>query len=168
MFTYDPQTYAQIAKFIPSDAAAFDAFGQLPAVDGRYAIASGRRGTYVFDVITGAEQQKLELPNDTTGALPHVIDIQGKTALIGRPAAGLVMTFDWTTGMPLQALVPSDFSSQLQFGRVAMSGNKAIVGVGGKVYEFHLIPEPSGATLLFIGVAATLLAQRRPVKRKRR
>jgi hypothetical protein len=77
------------------------------------------------------------------------------------------MTFDWTTGRPLQALVPSDFSSQLQFGMVAMSGNKAIVGVVGKVYEFNLIPEPSVPTLLFIGFAATVLAQRPRVKLKR-
>jgi outer membrane protein assembly factor BamB len=152
-FAFDLATYAEISKFVPADAVAYDNFGIEVAVDDRFAIASGRGGAYVFDVMTGSQLMELALPRSTS-TYPNLLDIQGTIALLGDPAIGRAATFDWTTGAALQELVPSDFASNFG-GSVAMVGSTAVVGALGKAYQFHVVPEPSGAALLLVALVVT-------------
>ena len=159
-FAFDLDTYAEMSKFVPADAVAFDNFGFKVAVDGRYAIGSGRGGAYVFDVMTGSQLAELT-SSIVSFANPLFVDIQGEIALLGNSIQQRAAMFDWMTGAALQELVPSDFPSNGRFGNsVAIAGETVIVTGRGKAYQFHQVPEPSGAALVLIGLMSTFLSRR--------
>lgn len=160
-FSFDAQTFAPLSKFVPTDAVANDYFGGNIAIDGNYAIARSESGAYVFDVITGQQLRKLNLPGNTDSI--ERLDIDGTTALLGNPALERVMTFDWTTGNVLQDLVPSDYANTLNFGySVGLDGRNAIVGDFSKAYQFQVVPEPSSGVMILIGLIALTLRKDRP------
>ncbi len=146
-FTFDSQSFAQITKFVRPNAVANDNFGINVAIDGRYGIAGGRSGAFVFDALNGTPLMQLTIPG-ATSATPEV-DIEGTTALLGRSALKRAIAFDWTTGMPLQDLVPTDIATASNYGlSVAMNGHKMLVSSVGKAYEFQLVPEPEVTVLI--------------------
>jgi hypothetical protein len=93
-FAFNPQTYAQMSKFVPAASGAGDNFGLRIAADGNYAIGSGQSGAYVFDVRTGTQVSPVSLPG------PYTYLGQGNTALVGNPALQTASAFDWTTTCP--------------------------------------------------------------------
>jgi outer membrane protein assembly factor BamB len=155
-FTFDSQSFAQITKFVPPSVVASDNFGINVALDGRYGIAGGKSGAFVFDALNGTQLMQLNIPGSTSN-IPEV-DIEGTIALLGRSALKRAMAFDWTTGTPLQDLVPTDIATASSYGlSVAMNDHKMLVSSVGKAYEFQLVPEPEVAALIAIGLVAICL-----------
>lgn len=160
-YAFDAQTFQQISKFIPNDVAPYDNFGLNVAIDGDSAIASGRGGVYVFDVTSGNQLAKLELPGGPL-TFPSLVDIQGTAAYLSNPASQQAAVFDWTTGSTLYQLVRGNAAGSTDYGyAMATAGNNIIVGAVGRTFQFQ-IPEPSGLALLWIGM---LLNLRRRVSR---
>jgi hypothetical protein len=155
VFTFDPNNYSQINKYIPSDAAAYDNFGIEVAIDGQYAIASSTRCAYVFDALTGDEIRPLTLPGNPNN-YPHQVDIEGTAALLGNPANNRASTFDWTTGEERWQLLPDSLAGAPNYGySVAMSGKHIVVGAEGKVFQYSVVPEPATLCLAccsFLGI----------------
>jgi outer membrane protein assembly factor BamB len=152
--SYDPQTFAPIATFVPPVPAPGASFGSSLAIDGRYAIGGSGTSAYVFDVLTGVQLQSLILPGSAT--YTNSVDIQGTTALLGNPVLKQATTFDWTSGAALQNLVATDLASTLNYGwSVGLADGKVMVGSFGKAYQFQVVPEPPtmacGLAIAFLG-----------------
>jgi FG-GAP repeat/Lectin C-type domain len=92
-YLFDTTTGGQVAKLLPSDGAAGDAFGNSVAIDGTTAIVGAALGddngtnsgsAYLFDTTTGAEIAKL-LPGDGAAgdAFGNSVAIDGTTAIVG-------------------------------------------------------------------------------------
>ncbi len=165
VYTFDPQTFAETSKFIPTDANAGDNFGIRVAVDGDYAIASGRSAAYVFGAQSGEQFTKLTLPGNTTRS--STVAIQDTIALLGNPALGTAMTFDWESGTPINQLIGS--TAALNFGfTVALAEDEALVAALGKAYQYHIVPEPTSSRLVvpFLVCCLAFWRQQEPARRR--
>ncbi|MEZ6116908.1 MAG: PEP-CTERM sorting domain-containing protein [Pirellulaceae bacterium] len=129
---------------------------------------------YLFDVDTGLERYKLVA--DDMNANDHFgssISLSGNFALIGAandydfvPFGGSAYIFDVHSGQQVLKLFPQDPGVLDQFGTaVSLDGNRALVGAmqsafdgsvnaTGKayVYDLNLVPEPSAAFPMLLGL----------------
>jgi hypothetical protein len=150
-YLFNVVTGQQLFKLTASDARGGRIFGTSVAISGNRAIVGAPwndvgvhlGSAYLFDVTTGQEQFKLTAP-DANPPFFHdkfgsSVAIGGNTAIVGDPldndagvASGAAYLFDVTTGQQLFKLTASDAASGDEFGgRVAISGNTAIVGALG-------------------------------------
>jgi len=139
-------TGSQLAKLLPDDGAAGDAFGWPVAIEGQIAIVgvpgdddngSISGSAYLFDVATGAQLAKL-LPAD--GAAQSMfgwsVATDGQKAIVGArdggengKYSGSAYLFDMATGEQLAKLLPDVGAAFDLFGwSVAISSSIAIVG----------------------------------------
>ena len=99
---------------------------------------SGSGAAYLYSVGDGSQLSKLTpsdgVFNDSFG---NAVGVSGNVAIVGAPPhnsgagsnSGAAYLYDVNTGDELFKLVPSDASSETQFGwSVAISGNYALVG----------------------------------------
>ena len=171
-YLFNATTGQQLAKLLPSDGAAGNAFGWSVAISGNRAIVGARShdgnggnagAAYLFDATTGIELARL-LASDGAGgdSFGHSVAISGNIAIVGAllddgvgSNSGSAYLFDATTGLQLAKLVANDQAAEDRFGSsVAVSGELAIVGShldddnagnSGSVYAFDTA---SGAQLM--------------------
>ena len=164
-YLFDTITGLQIAKLLPSDGAAGDAFGTSVAISGTKALVGAYRdddngissgSAYIFDTTTGQQIAKL-LPED--GAERDLfgisVAISGTTAVVGAEwesnengsRSGSAYIFDTTTGQQIFKLLANDGAQDDFFGRsVGISGATAIVGA---YWDDDNNIENSGSAYLF-------------------
>jgi hypothetical protein len=145
-YLFDTTTGRQIAKLLPDDGAAYDAFGASVAISGAIAIVGApgdddngsiSGSAYLFDTTRGRQIAKL-LPDDGAAEdfFGDSVAIGGATAIVGAWAdddngdfSGSAYLFDTTTGRQIAKLLPKDGAAGDLFGHaVAISGDIAIVG----------------------------------------
>ncbi len=152
-YIFDTTTGQQLAKLLPSDGAAGDAFGQglgqAVAISGTTAIVGAHLNddngessgsAYLFDTTTGQQTFKL-LPDDNAAGdqFGFSVAISGAIAIVGAwftddngEDSGSAYLFDTTTGEQTFKLLPDDGAASDFFGHsVAISGNRAVVGAIG-------------------------------------
>ncbi|MEE8155192.1 MAG: FG-GAP repeat protein [Phycisphaerales bacterium] len=145
-YFFDITTGRQIAKLLPNNGAAGDAFGISVAISGTTTIV-GATGdddngevsgyAYLFDTITGRQLFKL-LADDGAGGdrFGGSVAISGAIAIVGAwrddnngSGSGSAYLFDTTTGRQIAKFLADDGAAGDEFGgRVAISGAIAIVG----------------------------------------
>ncbi len=152
-YLFDTTTGRQIAKLLPDDGAAGDAFGISVAISGppgkEVAIVGAPldndNGTfsgsaYLFDTTTGRQIAKLLADDGATNDLfGRRVAITGATALVGANGdddngdeSGSAYLFDATTGQQIAKLLPDNGATADYFGiSVAISGATAVVGAVG-------------------------------------
>jgi len=140
-YLFDVATGSQLAKLLPNDIANDpNSFGRAVAIDGDIAVVgdpfgnNGVDGVYLFDVNSGQQLEKIELPvvGDWYG---RWLSINGDTILIGNPydelngeRSGNVYVFE-TSGAMIAELRPSDAGPIQKFGvSVSLSDDLAVIG----------------------------------------
>ena len=147
-YLIDLATGQQLHKLVASDGSQVDNFGISVDIDGSRCIVGAYAdddngndsgSAYVFDTATGQQLYKL-LPSDGGSAdyFGTAVGISGATAIVGAyrhddPGVGLdsgaAYTFDLTTGLQIDKIVPGSAQADDQFGRsVAIEGFTAVVG----------------------------------------
>lgn len=165
VYMFDTITGQQIAKLLPTDGAAGDAFSTL-AVGGSTLIVGARRdddngsdsgSAYLFDVATGVQLMKL-LPSDGSAGdnFGEALAVGLHIVIVGAPEdddngtdSGSAYLFDIGTGEQLAKLLPSDGAAGDEFGvSVALTDTVAVVGAfndddngqtSGSVYLFDVV-----------------------------
>ena len=145
-YLFEASTGAQLHKFVASDGAGGDNFGQAVALAGGLALVGapgdddlggGSGAVYVFDTFSGAELRKL-VPNDGNAgaAFGRAVTASGDLALIGAhtdddngAASGSAYLFTPSTGQQRLKLLPDDGAANDRFGwAVGLGGGVALVG----------------------------------------
>ncbi len=141
-------TWMEQQKLVASDAQAGDAFGAVVAHSGETVLitaydADDAGSVYLFGRDGGfwVEQQKLTAPEPASrDFFGYPAAVEGDVALIGSTGddgagidAGAVYVFErfGATWVQTQKLLASDADPGDGFGRVALSGDTALVGAGG-------------------------------------
>ena len=171
-YLFDVTSGSQLATLFPSDAAAFDGFGNSVAISGNTVVVGaaaddviGRDSgsAYLFDVTTGAQRAKL-LPADRAmdDYFGGSVAISGNIAIVGAPGddddgdeSGSAYLFDVTSGNQIAKLLPNDGNGGDGFGSVAISGTTAIIGSSG---DDDNGPQ-SGSAYLFDIITGTQIAK---------
>lgn len=162
IFDYDGSQWVQTAKLLPSDGAAYDAFGQSVSLSGNRALigtpedddqgtSSGSAYVFDFDGSNWSQTTKL-LPSDGSASANFGISVSlsGNRALVGAHVvgAGAAYVFDFNGSAWGQAskLVASGVTSPDRFGSsVSLDGDSALIGAeraddfgndGGAAYRF--------------------------------
>ena len=180
-YLFDTATGQQIAKLLPNDGAAADAFGWSVGISGTTAIVgapghddngTGSGSAYLFDTTTGLQINKL-LPKDGAigDSFGNSVAISGSIAVVGAmfnddacPGiplcdSGSAYLFDTTTGKQIVKLLPDDIAGNMRFGNsVAISGTIAIVGA----YWDNDNGPTSGSAYLFDTITGKQLAKLLP------
>jgi len=185
VFENNGTAWVQVAKLLPSDGEAYDAFGVSVAVSGTTAVVgayadddcgSNSGSAYVFeDNGTAWVQVAKLLPSDIAAgdAFGFSVSVSGTTAVVGAQwdddcgsASGSAYVFEdnGTAWVQVAKLLPSDGAADDWFGRcVSVSGPTAIVGAfynddlgtsSGSAYIFTPIPEPATLALVATGLTA--------------
>ena len=154
--------YTETNLLAPTDAVAQEKFGNAVACDGSLVVVGSRfdgdnglnSGSAYLYADTGQRLHKLlPLDGDADDEFGYSVAIAGNRVLVGAmmdeadgtyTGAGSAYLFDTVTGNQLLKLVPDDGWGSQNFGSsVAISGDYAIVGVGGNyvgaVYVFDLV-----------------------------
>ncbi len=163
VYIYDATTQAELLKITGSDSVSGDQFGTSIDVSGNIAIigasandANGKSNSgaaYLFDISTGQELFKLVAADGEIGDRFGIsVAIDGDFALVGSvsndeqgTSSGAAYLFDVTTGQQIRKFTASDTIAGDLFGRVAMSGEIAVVSaIGadddrGAVYVFDVM-----------------------------
>ena len=149
-YLFDTTTGRQIAKLLPNDGAAGDAFGISVAISGppgkEVAIVGAQQdndngnfsgSAYLFDTTTGRQIAKLLADDGATNDLfGSSVAISGAVAIVGAHVndangneSGSAYLFDTTTGRQIAKLRPDDGAAGDRFGwSVVIGGTTAIVG----------------------------------------
>ncbi|MCB9838409.1 MAG: FG-GAP repeat protein [Phycisphaeraceae bacterium] len=165
VYIFDATTGMQLHKLVASDGDLQDYFGSAVAISGTTVLIGAFNdednndsgSAYVFDANTGMQLAKI-VPSDGAGDDQFGSDValDGNIAVIGSRfdddngnESGSAYVIDLTTGMELFKLTASDGAMNDWFGSaIAVSGNRAIIGVGrhgaengansGAAYVFNL------------------------------
>jgi hypothetical protein len=180
-YVFDVVTGVELFKLSPSDASPFSAFGKAVAVSGNIAVigahiksdvAEHSGAAYLFDVTTGQQLHKLELPllgpDDRFGfsvAIDGDLVIVGAFRdLLGDPnrGPGVAYIFDLRNGQLIGTLGGSDAEFGTWFGQsVAIDGQSAVVGSPlagdplarfGSAFVFAGVPEPTTVTMFVAAI----------------
>jgi len=165
-YVFDITTGQQLFKLLPDDGSYGDEFGYSVAVSGNIAVIGAFRdddfgsntgAIYIFDVTTG--QQLFKLLADDSAAhdlFGYSVALSGNLAVVGAffdndngVDSGSAYVFDVSAGQQLFKLLPSDGTTDDNFGRsVAVSGNLAVIGAdtdddngfrSGSAYTFDVL-----------------------------
>ena len=179
-YLFDTTTGKQIAKLLPDDGSAGDAFGGSVAIGDAIAIVGAPldddNGTnagsaYLFDTTTGRQIAKL-LPKDGAADdwFGQSVAISGTTAIVGARAdndnglrSGSAYLFDTTTGRQIAKLLPDDGAEFDEFGySVAISGppGDEIAIVGANHHDDN--GSDSGSAYLFDAATGRQIAKLLP------
>lgn len=174
VFTRSESAWHQQAKLTAADAAAGDMFGVRAAVFGDTALIGARftddsgddsGSAYVFTRagINWSQQAKLTAEDGAASdGFGYSVSISGNTALVGAQSddndsngvdsgSAYLFTRSETTWSQYAKLTAADGSAGDQFGgRVAMSGNTAIIGA--RLVDDRLKGGESGAAYVFTDV----------------
>ncbi|MEO1497987.1 MAG: FG-GAP repeat protein [Planctomycetota bacterium] len=138
-YIFDASTGAQLSRLTPTDAAAFDRFGQSVDVDGGVALVGSpgvndfTGAAYLFDANTGVQLARLAAIDAQAGDFfGRSVAIEGGFALVGsfreNDNAGAAYVFDVATGTQLAKLTAADTEEGDNFGfDVDLNGGTAIL-----------------------------------------
>ncbi len=176
VFTRSGTTWSQQAKLTGADGAAGDLFGVRVAISGDTALIGARfddddingvdsGSAYVFtrSGTAWSQQAKLTAADGAAGDwFGYSVALSGDTALIGAhfvdddvngidSGAAFVFTRSGTAWSQYAKLTPADGAAGDQFGgRVAMSGNTAVIGA--RLVDDVVRGVDSGSAYVFTGV----------------
>jgi hypothetical protein len=162
-YVFDVTTGQLLAKFEPTDGAAFDTFGRSVAISGsivligssdEYDNGSSSGSAYLFDITTRQQIAKLRPVDADVDFFGWSVAISGNTAVVSSHLdddnginSGSVYLFDATTGTQIAKITPSEGEAGNYFGfSVAISGNTALVGS----YRDNASGEESGSAQVFV------------------
>ncbi|NOG55461.1 MAG: hypothetical protein HND57_14265 [Planctomycetes bacterium] len=175
-YLFNASTGAQIAKLLPGDGGAGDAFGRSIAINnGIVAVGAyldddngnNSGSAYLFDASTGAQIAKL-LPSDGASedqfgisiAIDNGIVAVGARGDDGRSVdSGSVYLFDASTGAQIAKLLARDGAAGDQFG-ISVSIDAGVVAVG--AYFDNDTGNNSGSAYLFDASTGTQIAKLLP------
>ena len=156
IFTFNGTSWAQTAELAGNDGAPGDAFGVSVALAGSSVLIGASDKTiashafqgavyvFTFDGVNWVEQAELTTSNGVTeDSFGRSLAVSGSTAIIGASTktiaghafqgAAYIYAFNGTTWLPHALLTAPDGEANDYFGlSVAISGNTALVGCGGK------------------------------------
>lgn len=176
-FVYDAVTGDLIVELITDDRQVLDMFGSAVAITGNTALVGAPLNSdekvFVFDATTGEELGVLR-GDDTTisstfgswissdGTTVAILD--GNDDDVGQDR-GAVHLFDLATGLRIDKIVPEEGADI-----AAIDDGVAVIGsvfvensrIAGAAYLFSVIPEPSAAAVVILGVPVWLRRRGRP------
>ena len=137
-----------LLQLLPDIPALEGSFGAAVAIDGNVAlVANSARSAWLFDVTTGDQLFKLDLPPGHAGELALAID--GGLAVVGskreQSNEGAAYVFEVATGEELFELQATDAAPADELGAaVALDGTTLLVGApgddpAGSAYVFDLV-----------------------------
>ncbi len=163
-YVFDATTGEQLHKLTADDASASDWFGRSVSISGNIAIIGSLRdnhaggydagSAYIYDTTTGAQLRKLTAEDAAAWDIFGTsVSISGDIAIIGASgdddggdSSGSAYLFNVTTGEQLHKLTADDTAALDYFGgSVSISGDVAIIGAPGDVYETDIL----GSVYLF-------------------
>jgi hypothetical protein len=185
-YLYDITDFDDIRskRLKPTDAPANASFGGRVAISGTKALVSASEllwsnGVWAFDFtdwenVIPKEYGRTAQPESSLPSLDGGLSIRGNLAVAGatsersfegQPSIGAVYFHDLANvGDPRELLrLPPQEPSDSSFGaEVAFDGRALLVSdYGRNVYLYHVIPEPSGASLSIFGLIGASARRRR-------
>ncbi len=180
-YLFDAVTGDLLQTFDDPTITSADFFGGSVAISGNNVLigasgddTNGSGQAYLFDAVTGDLLQTFDDPTTTFGdEFGSSVSIRGNNVLIGAsdddtsgPNVGQAYLFDAATGALLQIFDDPTVTGGDRFGfSVAISESNVLVGAlgdntngdfSGQAYLFTIVPEPSTAMLLLLGLATGL------------
>ena len=158
-YLFNAATGAPIVKYLPSDGAAYDAFGRSIAIDNNIVAVGAANdddngslsgSAYLFHASSGAQIAKILPIDGVAGDLfGHSIAIDNGVVAVGARRdddngtwSGSAYLFNASTGAQIAKLLPIDGVAYDRFGvSVAISGATAIIGA--------VLDDDNGSTYLF-------------------
>ncbi|NCO03742.1 MAG: hypothetical protein GW903_06090 [Alphaproteobacteria bacterium] len=144
-YIFNIKTGEQIHKLIANDGAPDDRFGYAVSINGKYAIAGAywhdhngiinAGAAYIFDIITGAQVQKLIADDAIANAVfGQNVSISGEYAVVGAPSdnqngsgSGSIYIFDIASGEQIKKLTASDGAPSDSYGTSIQIENSTII-----------------------------------------
>jgi hypothetical protein len=127
-FIFDATSGSVLHSLRPSDLQSYDSFGKASAIDGNYALVTGRSYVYQFHLNSGGLIRKLR-GTDSTNGFGANIAVDNNRMIVSdsnKPAAYVI---DLNTGAQIQKLqVPGVTTLDLFGNSVDISGDLALVG----------------------------------------
>ena len=179
IFRFDGSDWIEETKLTASDGATGDYFGSAVSLSDDRALigargdddnesSSGSAYIFRFDGLTWVEEAKLTAPDAAQGDnFGETVSLSEEYALIGAPlhrgqdaGAAYIFHFDGSSWNEVIRLLASDRDGFDQFGRVSLSGDRALIGAtydddnglnSGSAYVFSGFV-PSGDPLASFGI----------------
>jgi hypothetical protein len=151
---YDSRSGVKLRTLVPSVAEDASSFGRAITLDGDRALiaaGAGPNGTaaYLFDVRTGQELLRLEVPT-----FAYRVALSDSQALVGDGLhhRGVAYLYDLVSGKLIETIQPASGGSFAD--AIAMGPGVMMFGDAAHSRVYSSIPEPAGAAMFGIGLAA--------------